>query len=85
MEDIITEVYKNKKCWASHIAELPDNRWTTKISTRNEKKRKKGRPSTRWEDPLIATYGNIWTGWLKIVNLGRKTVTWTYGRTPRNQ
>ncbi len=63
VEDIITTVYKNKKRWAGHIARLPDNRWTTKTTNwyPYDRKRKKGRPSIRWEDPLMATYGNTWS------------------------
>ena len=63
VEDIISSIYKSKKRWAGHVARLPDNRWTSRTTNwyPYNNKRRKGRPNIRWEDPLIATYGNTWS------------------------
>jgi endonuclease/exonuclease/phosphatase family metal-dependent hydrolase len=62
VEDIVRKVKKLKWQWAGHVARMNDNRWT-KIVTEwipIDKKRKPGRPTTRWEDEIANHLGVTW-------------------------
>lgn len=63
VQDVITELYRNKQRWAGHVARMNDNRWTIRATNWYPygSKRQKGRPHTRWADPLRKTYGITWT------------------------
>ncbi|CAK1585807.1 unnamed protein product [Parnassius mnemosyne] len=54
---------KSKWKWAGHLQRLKDDRWT-KITTNwypLGRKRKKGRPFKRWDDPIVKVAGRVWT------------------------
>ncbi|CAB3226849.1 unnamed protein product [Arctia plantaginis] len=48
--------------WAGHIARLQDQRWTKRVTEWRGPvgKRKKGRPSIRWEDEIKHIAGPNW-------------------------
>ena len=62
VKDVVEEMYKRKATWAGHVARMKDNRWTRRILEwyPRDVKRPRGRPPTRWEDPLRQTYGTTW-------------------------
>ncbi|VDM41469.1 unnamed protein product [Toxocara canis] len=69
--DVVQEMYKRKREWAGHAARIRDNRWTTRLTcwewtTRLtcwdplDRKRPRGRPKTRWADPMVKLFGQRW-------------------------
>ncbi|VDM43601.1 unnamed protein product [Toxocara canis] len=49
VKDVVTEMYRSKRCWAGHVARMSGNRWTYRLTqwTPREAKRPLGRPKTR--------------------------------------
>ena len=62
VKDVVEEMFKRKSRWAGHVARMKDNRWTKRILEwyPRDVKRPRGRPPTRWEDPLRQIYGVTW-------------------------
>ncbi|KAI5739732.1 hypothetical protein M8J77_022721 [Diaphorina citri] len=62
VKDVVEVIYGNKKRWAGHVARFKDNRWTLRSTDWYPRgnKRKRGRPNTRWEDPLKKSVGLLW-------------------------
>ena len=60
--DIIEYTLKQKWKWAGHIARLKDNRWTKRCTEWQPRrgKRKRGRPSRRWQDDITEKEGTTW-------------------------
>lgn len=48
--------------WAGHVARMEDDRWTTRLTSWQGPAgiRKRGRPTTRWENDLIKIAGKHW-------------------------
>lgn len=62
VKDVVEVIYGNKKRWAGHVARFKDNRWTIRTTDwyPRDRKRKQGRPNTRWEDSLRKSIGPLW-------------------------
>ncbi|KHN70981.1 Putative uncharacterized transposon-derived protein F52C9.6, partial [Toxocara canis] len=60
--DVVQEMYKGKREWASHVARIRDNRWTTRLTCWDplDRKRPRGRPKTRWADAMVKLFGQRW-------------------------
>ena len=63
VNDIIDTLYISKRRWAGHVIRRSDNRWATRITEWRPwgYKRPRGRPQTRWCDPMLKLYGRTWT------------------------
>ena len=62
VKDIIEIIYESKRRWAGHIARRYDNRWTKRVTEWRpfQYPRPRGRPPTRWCDPIVKLYGRTW-------------------------
>ena len=63
VEDILDTVYLSKRRWAGHVIRREDNRWAKILTEWRpwDHKRPRGRPPTRWSDPMVKCYGQTWT------------------------
>ncbi|VDM29495.1 unnamed protein product [Toxocara canis] len=62
VKDVVTEMYRSKRCWAGHVARMSDNRWIYRLTKwiPRETKGPLGRPKTRWDEPLVKLFGQCW-------------------------
>lgn len=62
VKDVVNAIYESKKRWTGHVARMKDNRWTQRTTDwyPRDKKRKQGRPNTKWEDSIIKSIGVFW-------------------------
>lgn len=62
IHDVKDAVKENLHRWAGHVARFSDNRWTIRLSQWYPRgnTRRRGRPKTRWRDPLSKFHGVNW-------------------------
>ena len=95
VKDAIEQIYNLQHQWAGHVARMRDNRWTFRTTCwcPYDHPRKRGRPITRWEDPLLAKFGRRWTRIALDRNVWRRNgdglhqwrSTWWYTDQSSNQ
>ena len=64
VHDVVKHIYTSKRRWAGHVVRRADNRWATRILEfyPYDLKRPRGRPPTRWVDPMLRLFGTrTWT------------------------
>ena len=62
LRDVVSGMYEAKRRWAGHIVRLNDNRWTYRLTNwlPRDRKRPLGRPSNRWDRPMVKLFGQRW-------------------------
>ncbi|KHN88449.1 Putative uncharacterized transposon-derived protein F52C9.6, partial [Toxocara canis] len=62
VRDEVAEYRKQKLRWASHLARINDDRWTSAVAEwyPMEQKRHLGRPPRRWRDEIEQEGGKTW-------------------------
>ena len=62
LRDVVNGMYEAKRRWAGHIVRMNDNRWTYRLTNwlPRDRKRPVGRPSNRWDRPMVKLFGQRW-------------------------
>ena len=71
--DVVERLYVSKRRWAGHVVRRSDNRWSTRVLEwyPYDRTRPRGRPPTRWADPILKTCGGR-----KWTRLARDRIDW---------
>ena len=61
MTDVVQYVTNTKRKWAGHIAQVKDNRWTTRSTEWQTEGVRSVRRPRRWRDDIVGQQGAVWT------------------------